>query len=464
MKKMTCFILTSFLTLMLYQNSSPQGKSSISPKKIDYQLSEKENNFLDTLQRRTFLYFWNEMNPDNGLVRDRSTEESPASIAATGFGIIACAVGAERGWIARQDGVNRTLRTLRFFWTSEQSKDSFATGYQGFYYHFLNMETGKRMWKSELSSVDTAWLIAGVRFAAQYYNGKDSKEQKIRDLADSLTFRINWDWLTHTTTDKYTSTISMGWWPEKGIHPMGWIGYNEALLLYIIAAGSGYSNAQKAYKQWLSNYDWQEPYEGFAHAVFPPLFGHQYSQMIVDFRGIADDYLQEKGIDYFENSRRAVLTQHQYCIENPNGWSGYNSLIWGLTACDGPGPDYNTENRQFHYYAGRGTSGPNLVYFDDGTIAPTAAGGSIVFAPEIVIPSLMAMYINYGPKGLWGPYGFYDAFNPTLNWIGKDYLGIDQGPIVLMIENFRTGLIWEYTMRDPVITEGLYKLGFRQWN
>jgi len=160
---------------------------------------------------------------------------------------------------------------------------------------------------------------------------------------------------------------------------MGWIGYNEALLIYVIAAGSNYNGAAKAYQQWLSHYDWREPYPGLAHAVFPPLFGHQWSQMFVDFRGLFDDFGRGKGIDYFENSRRATLTQWHYAIENPPGWAGYDSLIWGLTACDGPGEAYNARGHTFLGYAGRGSSGPELVFFDDGTIAPTAAASSIVF-------------------------------------------------------------------------------------
>jgi hypothetical protein len=179
--------------------------------------------------------------------------------------------------------------------------------------------------------------------------------------------------------------------------------------------------------------------------------------MFIDFRQLPDDYMKRKRIDYFENSRRAVYVQRHYAIENPGGWKGYDSLTWGLTACDGPGEKYNSNGKKFLSYAGRGTSGPEMVFFDDGTIAPTAAIGSIVFAPEIVIPTI----INFkNVKNLWGPYGFYDSFNPTLNWVNSDYIGIDQGPIVIMIENFRTGLVWNYFMKDPVIQKGLNTLGF----
>ena len=433
------------------------------PQPINYQLTPDQSAFLDTLQHRTFLYFWHEANPDNGLVKDRSTEKSPCSIAAVGFGIVAWAIGTEHGWITRQQAVERTLNCLRFFWRSEQSMAKLATGYQGFYYHFLDMKTGERDWKCELSTIDTAWLLAGVRFAAQYYNQNTPAEREIRDLADRLTFRVNWEWAALPDTGRFGLMPSMGWTPEEGFNPLGWYGYTEAQYIYILAAGSGYKHAKRAYLKWFDTYHWDEPYPGLAHATFAPLFGHQWTKMFVDLRGLVDDYMAEKGIDYFENSRRATLTQRRYAMDNPNGWAGYDSLTWGWTACDGPGPKFNTDKLRFHEYAARGISGPHIEhdYQDDGTITPTAAAGSIVFAPEVVIPTLMNMHDKYGPKGLWGSYGFFDAFNPTLDWYNPDYLGIDQGPILLMIENLRTGLVWEYCMKDPVIQKGLRELGFR---
>jgi hypothetical protein len=216
----------------------------------------------------------------------------------------------------------------------------------------------------------------------------------------------------------------------------------------------------KAYNQWLSGYQWKEPYEGLAHVIFPPLFGHQFSHMFVDFKGLADTYLKEKGIDYFENSRRATLANRKYCIQNPKGWEGYDSLTWGISACDGPGESYNKDGKKFFGYAGRGASGPDDNLHEDGTITPEAPGGSIPFAPEVCIPALKNMYDKYGNKGLWGIYGLKDAFNLTAGWFDTDYLGLDEGPIVIMIENYRTGLIWKYAMKDPVIKKGLDKLGF----
>jgi len=260
-------------------------------------------------------------------------------------------------------------------------------------------------------------------------------------------------------TGNYARQISMGWHPESGLHKMGWSGYNEALFLYILAAGTGLENAKESYRSWLSSYKWQTPYEGLSHVAFPPLFGHQFSHCFIDFRGLADEYMRDKGIDYFENSRRATRVQRQYAIDNPHGWVGYDSLCWGVTASDGPGDKYNFGEREFLGYAGRGTSGPEYNYFDDGTIAPYGPLSSLPFAPEIVIPTIRSINEKMGDK-IWGRYGYYDSFNLTAGWVNDDFIGIDQGPMLIMIENFRTGLVWNYVMNDPVIQKGLQTLGF----
>jgi hypothetical protein len=424
-------------------------------------MSSEEEAFLDSLENKLFQYFWVESNPANGLVKDRSTPASPASMAATGFGVAAWAVGAERRWISREQAARRTLLLLRFLCSSEQSVGSSATGYKGFYYHFVDMESGRRFWNCELSTVDTAWLLAGIRFARQYYDRSDPVEKEIRERADFLTRRVDWDWATVTQTDD-SGTVALCWNPETGLSPYGWMGYNESMYLYILAAGSGYPNAEKAFRKWHTTYSWEEPYPGLNHFIFLPLFGHFLSHVWVDFRNLADELLDRHGIDYFENSRRAVLTQRRYAVENPMKWVGYDSLTWGLSPCDGPGPSFDTKKHRFFSYEARGTSGPRRIHNDDGTIAPYAAGSSIVFAPEAVIPTLQSMAGRFGSKGLCGKYGFVDAFNLTAGWYDPDCLGIDQGPFLLMIENFRTGLIWEYTMKDPVVKKGLERLGFRR--
>ena len=425
----------------------------------DYKLNKEEAVLLDSIQHKTFLFFMNERNLENGLVKDRSASWAPASIASIGFALPCYAVGVERGWISRSEAADITLTILRFFMNSVQSPDTNVTGYQGFYYHFLRMNSGTREWNCELSTIDTGLLMMGIIFARNYYNQSNELENEIRDITAKLIERLNWDFFEMPADGKYAHSISMGWRPEDGMHSMGWVGYNEALFLYILAAGSGMSNAENAFETWLKCYDWRTPYPGLSHAAFPPLFGHQFSFCFINPNGLKDKIMTEKGIDYFENSRRATYVQRQYAIDNPKSWVGYDSLCWGISACDGPGESYNFDSKEFLGYAGRGTSGPDHNYFDDGTITPYAAISSIVFAPEIVIPTIKSFNEKYG-KGLWSTYGYVDAFNPTLNWFNKEYIGIDQGPLLLMIENFRSGLIWNYVMKDSVIQNGLKRLGF----
>ncbi len=424
-----------------------------------YNLSAGEEAMLDSIQQKTFQFFLMEHHPEWGIVKDRTAEWAPASIASTGFALPSFAVGVERNWITRDDAAMITLNTLDFFVNSVQSADTAVTGYKGFYYHFLRMTTGTREWRCELSSVDTGLLLMGIIFARNYYNLDNETERRIRSQADLILNRVEWNFMMMPDTGKYARQISMGWHPEQGLHHMGWSGYNEALFLYILAAGSGMENAEESYNSWLSSYKWQTPYYGLSHVAFPPLFGHQFSQAFIDFRSIADSYMKEKGIDYFENSRRATYVQRQYAIDNPHGWDGYDSLCWGITASDGPTARYNFDGREFLGYAGRGTSGPDYNYFDDGTIAPYGSVSSLPFAPEIVLPTIKSINERYGDR-LWGKYGYYDSFNATANWVNDDFIGIDQGPMLIMIENFRTGLVWDYVMKDPVIQKGLNRLGF----
>jgi len=424
-----------------------------------YDLTAGEEAMLDSIQQKTFQFFLHEHHPEWGIVKDRTASWAPASIASTGFALPSFAVGVERDWITRDDAARITMNTLDFFVNSVQSADTAVTGYKGFYYHFLRMSSGTREWRCELSSVDTGLLMMGIIFARNYYNLNSEIERRIRSQADILLSRIDWEFMQMPDTGRFANQISMGWHPEEGLHPMGWSGYNEALFLYILAAGSGMENAEESYNSWLSSYKWQTPYNGLSHVAFPPLFGHQFSQAFIDFRGIADSYMKEKGIDYFENSRRATYVQRQYAIDNPHGWVGYDSLCWGITASDGPTAKYNFDDREFLGYAGRGTSGPDYNYFDDGTIAPYGPMSSLPFAPEIVLPTIRSINERYGDR-LWGKYGYYDSFNPTANWVNDDFIGIDQGPMLIMIENFRTGLVWDYVMKDPVIIKGLKRLGF----
>ena len=456
MKKIYSIIIAAFV---LASCNVPQQTGFRWQGNVNYPMTAEDEVMLDSIQRKTFLFFMGEHHPEWGIVKDRTAAWAPASIASTGFGIPSFAVGVERGWITREEAAQITLNMMNFFVNSHQSADTLAAGYKGFFYHFLRMDTGLREWRCELSSVDTGLLMMGILFARNYYDRDNKTEKEIRSQASLLLKNIDWDFMLMPDTGDYAQQISMGWHPETGLHHMGWSGYNEALFLYILAAGTGLENAKESYRSWLSSYKWQTPYEGLSHVAFPPLFGHQFSHCFIDFRGLADEYMREKGIDYFENSRRATYVQRQYAIDNPHGWTGYDSLCWGITASDGPGDSYNFGDREFLGYAGRGTSGPDYNYFDDGTIAPYGPLSSLPFTPEIVIPTVRSINKKQGDV-IWGRYGYYDSFNLTAGWVNDDFIGIDQGPMLIMIENFRSGLVWRYVMNDPVIQEGLDKLGF----
>ncbi len=448
------------MIIVLFTSCKPQHEMSYKAQgKINYEFPTADETMLDSIQQKTFQFFMHEKQPEWGIVKDRTAAWAPASIASTGFGIPAFAIGAERKWISREEAAKITLSIIQFFAGSKQSADTNATGYKGFYYHFLRMNSGTREWKCELSTIDSGILMMGIIFARNYYNLNNETEKKIRELAEMLLGRMEWDFIMMPDTGKHANCISMGWTPDKGVHDFGWSGYNEGLLLYVLAAGTGLQDAEKAYNSWLSTYKWYTYYDKYPHVAFPPLFGHQFSHVFIDFRGLSDKYLKEKGIDYFENSRRATYSQRRYAIDNPHQWLGYDSLCWGVTACDGPGDKYNFGDKKFISYAGRGASGPDYNYFDDGTIAPYGPISSIAFAPEIVLPTIKAINQRYGAK-IWGKYGYYDSFNPTADWVDNDFLGIDEGPMLLMIENFRSGLVWEYVMKDPVIQKGLERLGF----
>ena len=452
-------ILIVFAGLFVAACGAKEEKTYTSFGKIGYRLSREEAAMLDSIQEKPFKFFWHEHHPELGIVKDRAISSAPSSIASTGFGIPCFAIGVERNWITREEAARITFNTLDFLMNSNQSLDPNATGYQGFFYHFLSMETGERVWQSELSSIDTGLLIMGILFARNYYDQDNETEKSIRELSKYLLDRMNWNFFDMPEDSRHPHTISMGWRPEEGLIDWGWYGYNEGLFLYILAAGMGMENAERSYEAWIETYKWQTPYEGLSHVAFPPLFGHQFSHAFIDFRGLVDPYMKEKGIDYFENSRRATLVQQQYAIENPQGWVGYDALCWGVTASDGPGEAFNFDDRKFYEYAGRGTAGPEYNYFDDGTIAPYAALSSLPFAPEIVLPTIKSIIERNGDR-IWGKYGFYDSFNQTVNWVNDDYIGVAQGPMLIMIENFRTGLVWDYVMVDPVIQKGLARLGF----
>ena len=420
--------------------------------------SHDHDQMLDRLQRETFEYFLNEANPANGLVADKTRADWPASIAATGLALAAYPVGVTRRFMAREEAVERTLTTLRFFWNSIQSMAADATGYKGFYYHFLDMNEGRRAWKCELSTIDSTYLLAGALTAAAYFDRKDPVEAEIRRLGDALYRRADWQWAQNGE-----ATVTMGWKPESGFLKYRWEGYSEALILYALGLGSPtYPLPAKSYNAWTETYQWKKLY-GHEFLYAGPLFIHQLPHLWIDFRGIQDEFMRGKGIDYFENSRRATYVQQAYAIRNPKRFKGYGEFIWGITASDGPGPATHRIGgvvRRFHDYKARGVPyGP-----DDGTLAPWAVVASLPFAPEIVLPTIKCFDDTF-PE-LTSKYGFKCSYNPTFadgsrkGWLSKGYYGLDQGPIMLMIENYRSGFLWRLMRQCPYIVTGLRRAGF----
>jgi hypothetical protein len=415
---------------------------------------------LDTIQRQAFNYFAHETNPLNGLVVDRTVDRAPASIAAVGLGLTAYPAAVERGFIARREAAERVRTTLRFFWGSKHGPEPDATGYKGFYYHFLDVASGARTWQCELSTVDSALLLGGMLTAAAYFHDDRPVEREIRELSVRLYERVDWQWARNGGR-----TLTHGWKPETGFLRYRWQGYDEALLLYILALGApAHAIPADSYAAWAETYEWRTIYDiTYLHAG--PLFIHQLSHVWIDFRGIRDASMRAHSSDYFENSRRATLVQQQYAIRNPNGFAKYGEFCWGITASDGPGKLTRTVNgvrRRFFGYLARGVpDGP-----DDGTVAPWAVAASLPFAPEIVLPT-MEHLLRLGLGGEH-PYGFRCTFNPTFpsasgdgnGWVSPTFCGLNQAPIILMIENYRTGLVWKMLRENPYVVAGLRAAGF----
>ncbi len=417
--------------------------------------------FFADLEERTFRFFWETGNPKNGLIPDRYPTPSFASIAAVGFGLTSYPIGVERGYISREAARARVLATLRFFVAVDNQ--------HGFFYHFIDMRSGARAHESEVSTVDTALLLAGVLFVQSYFDTPDPQDMEIRTLAEEIYRRVDWTW-----AQPRPPAVALAWTPEEGFASLDWNGYNEAMLVYLLALGSPtHPVGEQAWTLWTSSYDkhWATLYDQ-TYLSFAPLFGHQYTHVWVDFRGIQDSYMREHGLDYFENSRRATYAQRRYAIANPKQWQGYGKNMWGMSASDGPGPARESNlggDRRFLKYAARGVAVGRIV--DDGTIAPTAAISSLPFAPEIVLPATLEMYHRFG-SSIYSSYGFLDAFNASVRgsqspqqpvlpgWVDQDYIGIDQGPILAMIENYRSALVWRVMHSNSYVREGLERAGF----
>lgn len=417
-----------------------------------------EDALLDALQHAAFGYFVEAANPANGLIADNSRPNAPVSIAVVGFALSVYPVAVERGWMARADALERSLAALRFFRDSDQSGSAEATGYNGFYYHFLDIHSGARVWRCELSMIDTALLIAGALTARMYFSSNAADEIALREIVDMLYRRIDWHWAQNGG-----ATIMQGWKPECGFLHYGWEGYNEAIVLYVLALGSPTHPIDDAgYHAWTSTYQWENLY-GHDFLYAGPLFVHQFSHAWIDFRGIRDRFMREKGCDYFENSRRATEVQREYAARNPHEFVGYDATCWGLSACDGPSGDFpqlRNDPRHFVGYAARGVPyGP-----DDGTLAGWAALASLPFAPDAALGAARSMHRRY-PE-MMASRRYASSFNPSLAsagqaWVSKGHFGLDQGIVVMMIENHRTELIWRLMRTCPYIGMGLRQAGFR---
>lgn len=439
------------LVLIILANSCTTEKKS-----IPYSRTE--------LKKRTFDYFWQTAHKENFQVPDRYPTLTFSSIAATGFGLSAYLTGIENKYISRAEGAERVLKTLKVLWKLPQGAEATGvSGHKGFFYHFLTLDKAERFKQVELSSIDTGLLMAGVLSCMSYFDlENDPVEKEIRQVADALYRRVDWQWMMKTN-----GKMSMGWHPEKGFLESEWAGYNEAMVLLVMAMGSPtHPIPANAWDLWCSSYP-VDTFYGQKNVQFDPLFGHQYSHIWIDFRGIRDSFMNGINDDYFENSRKATLSNRAYCIKNPGNWQGYHENQWGLTACDGP---LNKKlfvdgiERQFFDYRARGAASIQIV--DDGTLAPTAPGGSFAFTP-IESEACLAYMWNTHYKDLIGEFGFKDAFNLTFKdesypkgWFDIDYLGIDQGPILLMIENHETELLWKVMKKNPYIIAGLKKGGF----
>lgn len=379
--------------------------------------------FVGAVARHSFDFFWQEANPENGLVKDRSTPDSVASIAAVGFGLAALPVGVERGWITADAGYQRALTTLRTF------VNGGVQGEHGFFYHFVSMATGNRVWESELSSIDTALLVAGAVVAGQYFAGTE-----VQTLADQLYANVEWDWMLGGGR-----LLKMGWTPEGGFLNAAWDHFDESLLLYALAFGSPTHPIDAA--AWA---EWRRPVrvlgdDSYIYLPGEPLFVYQYPLAYLDLRGKEDHYA-----NYFNNTARACERNYQYGVDNSGDYATYDHGVWGLSASDGP-----------HGYRAYGASEVN----NDGTIAPYASAACLPFTPEIALSGMRALLTEYGERA-WREYGFVSAINEAENWYSRDHIGIDVGDTLLMLVNHQDGFVWELFMANPNIQNALDAMGF----
>lgn len=397
---------------------------------------QKNSDFLDDLEHRSFQFFWDTASPGTGLVPDRLKADGgeatdASSIAADGFALTALCIGAQHGWISRDEAYARALTTLRFF-------DSRLASEHGFFFHYVNMKTGGRMWDSEASTIDTWLFLCGALTVRQYFPGTDAAR-----LATKLYEQADWAWMTDGGP-----TLSMGWKPDGGFLKARWNGFSEDIGMYLMAIGSRTHPLLPAAWSAFDRASATAHFHDFTWLQYPPLFIHQYPEAWIDFRGSKDAYA-----NYWDNSRTATMAQKAFCESLESRFPDYGK-VWGITASEGAkgyvdwgGPPVNPKD----------APDPRI----DGTVVPCAAAGSIPFAPDACIADLRAMYSNYGGT-VYGKYGFVDAFNPLTQWKSPDVVGIDVGITLLMAENYRTGFVWHTFMQNPEIPEAMKAVGFAQ--
>jgi hypothetical protein len=391
--------------------------------------SSADEMLLEEIEKASFLFFWEQVNPSFGLVKDRSQRNGPdprqvASIAATGFGLSALCIADRRGWMPSQKLKERVRSTLRFFAQRAQHQ-------HGFFYHWMNMHTADREFKSEISSIDTALLLCGVLCCRTHF-----EDAEIRGLATQIYERVDWPWMLNGE-----KTLTHGWRPESGFIPSRWDAYSEFMMIYLLGLGSPShplpADSWDAWKRPIFESE-GERFVG-SHA---PLFVHQYSQAWFDFRGKRDRYA-----DFFENSVIATRVHKKWCLSLAKQFPDYTEDLWGITASDSA-----------HGYTVWG--GPPPIGPIDGTIVPSAAGGSLPFLPADTLRVMHTIREQHG-KQVWSRYGFADAFNPLRNWVGPDVIGINTGITLLMAENARTGFVWDTFMKNEDARRGMERAGFK---
>jgi hypothetical protein len=425
-----CLPIAPALLGRAHAEDAPAADQSSAPATVKFSLSPEDDQFLNEVENACFLYFWEQGNPKTGMVQDRANVRGGnpgivASIAATGFGLTALCIGAQRGFIAQGEAQERVFAALNFLWKK-------LPNHRGFFYHWANINTGERVWESEISSVDTAILLCGILTCREHF-----KRATVAELADLILNRVDWTWLAEDT-----GLLSHGWTPEIGFLPSRWDYYSELMMMYLLGLGSSAHPLKE--ETWTAWKRLTFEYEGMRYiGSFAPLFVHQYSQAWFDFRGKRDKYA-----DYFQNSIVATDVHRRFCLELGKQFPDYSDDLWGITASDSP--------KGYVVWGGPPAVGPI-----DGTVVPSATGGSLPFMPEATLRVLKTIRSHYGSA--WSKYGFVNAFNPLTNWYDSDVIGIDTGITMLMAENLRTGFVWNTFMKTAEAARGMERAGFKKY-